>query len=403
MIDGMTPEPEDPVRGPQVGDATEQVLGRPRTLRRREVSAAAGVPLLEARRFWHALGFPGVGDEETSFTDADIEALSHVVGLIRAGQMDETLALSMTRAIARTADRLAAWQSSLLLDAVLNDRGVPDVPVHDIDAVLDTAGGSGLGGRSADDTQASHIAGERLLGLVDQLEPLVVYAWRRHLSAALTRLFSEGHSEAGGKQRTVGFADMVGFTTLVTRLSDQQLGRLVARFEALAADCVTAHGGRVVKTIGDEVFYTVENIDSGVDIAIDLLESMHEDPAMPRMRVGLASGEVLAHLGDVFGTTVNRASRIAEVARPETIVVDDVTAAALASRPEYRIERLEPRPLRGLGVTGMWTVSRAGASATASRRTRTVIRSPWTQTHTDMTLDCPHTPPVSEPPKENDR
>ena len=68
-------------------DVTDRLLGRPRTLARRQVSAAAGVPLLEARRFWHALGFPGVGDDETSFTDADVEALRHMVDLVRTGRL----------------------------------------------------------------------------------------------------------------------------------------------------------------------------------------------------------------------------------------------------------------------------------------------------------------------------
>ncbi|GAB47133.1 adenylate/guanylate cyclase domain-containing protein [Mobilicoccus pelagius] len=356
-------------------DATDHLLGRPRTLGRRQVSAAAGVPLLEARRFWHALGFPGVGDDATSFTDADVEALRHMVGLVRSGRMHEPLALSMTRAIARTTDRLAAWQSSLLLDAVLNARGAPDVPVHDIEAMLESPSGSGLAGRSSDDVQASHVAGTWLMDLVDELEPLMVYAWRRHLSAALNRLFSEGQSEDDGKHVTVGFADMVGFTTLVTRLSDQQLGRLVGHFEALASDVVTAHGGRIVKTIGDEVFFVVDRVDAGVDIATDLLEALREDPAMPRMRVGLASGEVLSHLGDVFGTPVNRASRITEVAQPDTIVVDEAIATELGERSAYTLRELEPRPLRGLGVTRTWLLERGPGEQPATRR-RVVHRPP---------------------------
>lgn len=392
----MSHEPVEP-SSPRVRDATDHLLGQPRTLHRRQVSAAAGVHLLEARRFWHALGFPGVGDDETSFTDADVEALRRIVDLVRGGRLDETLALSMTRAIARTTDRLAAWQSSLLLDAALSGQGAPDVPVDDLEAVMDAPMGSGLAGRSSDDTAAAHLAGEWLMDLVDELEPLIVYAWRRHLSAALNRLFSEGQSETGGSHCTVGFADMVGFTTLVTRLSDQQLGRLVERFEALAADVVTSHGGRIVKTIGDEVFYTVEHADSGVDIAIDLLEALREDPSMPRMRVGLAHGEVLSHLGDVFGTTVNRASRITEVAGPDTIVVDDTIAARLTDRTEYTIERLEPRPLRGLGVTGMWALSRSRSVTFPIRPVRTVHRGPWTsdlgrESLPDMDADAPDLP-----------
>lgn len=344
----------------EVRDATAPLFGTPRTLGRLEVSEAAGVPFDEARRYWHALGFPAVRRDQPTFTEADVAALRHVLGMVRQGSIDGELALSMARAIGRTADRLAAWQSSLLLDLELTDHGAPDELVDDIEARLHEPLGSGVAGHSSDDTHAAHLAAERLLELADQLEPLMVYAWRRHLSAAVNRLFSEGRSERGGTWRTVGFADMVGFTTLVTTLSEQQLGRLIARFEELAGDVVTAHAGRVVQTVGDEVFFTAHTAQAGTAIGVDLVRAMAEDPSMPRMRVGVASGSTVDHLGDLFGTTVNRASRITEVTRPDTVVVDEATAAELADHRALTLRRLEPRPLRGLGITGMWVVRERG-------------------------------------------
>ena len=70
-----------------VDDVVSALLGEPRTMRRRQVSAAAEVSLLSARRFWHALGFPNVGDEDTVFTAADLQALRSVVGLVREGSL----------------------------------------------------------------------------------------------------------------------------------------------------------------------------------------------------------------------------------------------------------------------------------------------------------------------------
>ena len=86
-----------------VDDVAGALLGEPRTMRRRQVSAAAEVSLLSARRFWHALGFPNVGDEDTVFTAADLQALRSVVGLVRepgrwwdrlpgGGEVDKALA-----------------------------------------------------------------------------------------------------------------------------------------------------------------------------------------------------------------------------------------------------------------------------------------------------------------------
>jgi hypothetical protein len=96
----------------------EKLLGKPMTLRRRDVSRAAGVSLVSARRFWRALGFPNVGDDVTAFTEADVLALHRITTLVRDGLLDEATALGMTRAIGRSADRLASWQVQLLAEYV---------------------------------------------------------------------------------------------------------------------------------------------------------------------------------------------------------------------------------------------------------------------------------------------
>ena len=87
-------------------------------LRRRDVSRGAEVSLLSARKFWHALGFPVVDTDEELFTEADRQALATVAGIVREGLLDEPTALAMTRAFARSADRLAGWQSQLIAEAV---------------------------------------------------------------------------------------------------------------------------------------------------------------------------------------------------------------------------------------------------------------------------------------------
>ena len=66
---------------------------------------------------------------------------------------------------------------------------------------------------------------------------------------------------------------------------------------------------------------------------------MGEDDLLPDVRVGMAFGPVLSRLGDVFGTTVNRASRLTSVARPGTVLVDDALAASLASLVRVRDHR----------------------------------------------------------------
>lgn len=350
---------------PGRGDAAERLLGAGHALSRREVSAGAGVSLLQARRFWHALGFPAMGDDELSFTDADLAALDRVVHL--SGAFDDAMMLAMTRAFARTAERLATWQLSLGVEAALggadDETGAPVVPDLAATLAADEEAEEGLfDQRLGPKTRAS--VAEFLVASADDLEPLLVYAWRRHLAAAIGSLVAEGMpDDATSTERCVGFADLVDFTSLVSRLSERQLSRLVQQFEAHAADIVTAHGGRIVKTLGDEVVYTCERPAPAAAIGLDLCESLAQDPAMPSLRVGMARGPVLWQLGDVFGTTVNRASRLTRIARPDTVVVDAALAAELGNLSGFETRPLPPRALRGLGVTAFSELRRTPVAA----------------------------------------
>jgi adenylate cyclase len=311
-----------------VDDVAARLLGEPRSMRRRQVSAGAEVSLLSARKLWHALGFPNVGDEDMVFTDADLQALRSVVGMVREGLFDESSALSMIRALGRTTDRLAGWQTQLMAEAL-----------GDAPAVDAWTGSVGEGGASPDtsravpDPETARAAALKLTEIVDRLEPLLVYAWRRHLTAAISRMVADAEpaKDRTGVVRSVGFADLVSFTALVRRLSERQLAQVVQRFEALASDVVTAHGGRVVKTVGDEVLFVTLGTAPAGAIALDLVQAMGDDDFLPDVRVGMAFGPVVSRLGDVFGTTVNRASRLTGVARPGTVLVDDALAASLAS------------------------------------------------------------------------
>ncbi len=172
------------------------------------------------------------------------------MALVRDGTVDEATALALTRSIGRSTDRMASWQVQLLAETVAAERAAagptgPTEPptVTDPDA-------------PPDPRHAAQVA-QPVVELADRLEPLVAYAWRRHLAAAVDRLMADAEPEVDhqGGVRSVGFADLVSFTRLVRRLSERELAALVQRFEALASDIVAAHGGRVIKTVGDEVLF----------------------------------------------------------------------------------------------------------------------------------------------------
>lgn len=323
--------------GPLEGE--DHVLGGRPHLRSRQVSTEAGVSLRSARKFWRALGFPEMDEEEHAFTAADVVALQRVSGLVREGVLDEVTALGLTRAVGRSVDRLASWQVQLLGEVLAE---------QEEDGSTDALTGS---------TDITELAGM----LADRFEPLVVYAWRRHLASALIRYRSEEHDDPGTTtmRRTIGFADLVSFTRVVRRLSERELAALVQRFEAIASDVVASHGGRIIKTVGDEVLFVAWPPAAAAGIALDLAAEMEADPLLPDVRVGLASGQVLARMGDVFGTTVNRASRLTSIAAPGTVLADDATSSSLSAISGFACAPLRRRTLKGIGQVSPWLVTRS--------------------------------------------
>lgn len=322
-----------------VAELRRRLLGD--SISRERLAAADDIPA--ARRFWRALGFPEPQAwGELELTNADLDALDKMNSLVSRGVFDLDLALAMTRAIARSTDRLAVWQAQLVAETLQDQNG----EAADIAA-------------SGPEAAAALLAsfGE----LADELEPLMSYAWRRHLVGALTRIASDAAPDdpGTGTVRAVGFADLVNFTAVVRRASERQLAAMVQRFEQLASDIVTAHDGRVIKTVGDEVLFVAVEPLAGTAIALDLVDAMAEEPMLPQVRVGVAFGQVLSRMGDVFGTTVNRASRLTAVAPSGRVLVDESLAARLASLSGFDLHPLRRRHLRGIGMVTPSDVTRS--------------------------------------------
>jgi len=282
-----------------------------------EVAEQAGLTLEDAQRFWRALGFPDVDPDEVAFTDHDLNALTTVTGLIHLGLTDVDVAVQVARVIGQSMARVADT----------NPR--PDITPEDSARFAELY---------------ALTAGATLDGQARLLE----YVWRRHLQASLRRhaLHAE---EGGGPALAVGFADLVGFTALSQQLSEGALAEVVSRFEELAYDTIAAGGGRVVKMIGDEVMYVTPDVRAAARIALDLSDAYAGDDQLSDVRVGLASGPVLAREGDFYGPVVNLASRIVNIARPGSVLISQSVVEALEDVPGFRCRNLRTRYLKDLG------------------------------------------------------
>ena len=321
----IEPPEDEPAPHVNVGEVEERLLGGPRRHTRDAVAAFADMPVDYVRRLWRAMGFANVGPDAEAFTDGDLLAIDRLLALVRDGVFDEELAVSVTRALGHNAARLVEWQVDALAEHLARSRGLTD------DEAV----------RQAVDLSADHI---------EELEALLVYAWRRQLAAVAGRVLSAPDSDPDGRLLSVGFADLVSYTRLSQRLEERELALLVDRFGRRSADVIAGAYGRLVKTVGDEVMFVADDPATAARIGLELAEAMAGDPELPDVRVGIATGPVLYRMGDVFGRTVNLASRLTALAAPGTVLVDATTATALAGLDDVVAEPEKTRAVRGIGL-----------------------------------------------------
>ncbi len=151
-----------------------------------------------------------------------------------------------------------------------------------------------------------------------------------------------GQPQAGG----VGFVDVTSSTKVTARVGVEATSAALTAFEERAVELTVAHGGRVVKYIGDEVMYVAPDIASAVAIAAGLLAHVEGDPVLRSARGGVAAGPLLSRDGDWFGTTVNLAARLVEKAKAGSVLFSGDGADSVEGGVERGRRRLRGLPDR---------------------------------------------------------
>lgn len=130
--------------------------------------------------------------------------------------------------------------------------------------------------------------------------------------------WSAAHSQE--HDPVIAFVDLVGFTPLAADEGDVEAAGTATMFYDRLLDLARAHGGRLVKMLGDGAMLTFPN---GVSAVAAGLEMARDIPAagLPPARIGLNRGPVVEQSGDMYGLTVNLAARINEYARPNEVLL----------------------------------------------------------------------------------
>ncbi|TPW15577.1 MAG: family 3 adenylate cyclase [Acidimicrobiaceae bacterium] len=192
-------------------------------------------------------------------------------------------------------------------------------------------------------------------GASSVFEPL--FRLHLELAARATRVARGRSDDYATVSLAVGFVDLSEFTSRAGKMSPESLLSMVLEFETAAYDLVADNGGRLVKLIGDEVMFTTVAAEQACDIATQLVARFfHESTSAARG--GLAFGSVVAHGGDVYGETVNLASRIADLAVPGEVLIDSGVAAHLAAD---RVLPAGRRQLKGFDrPVELWSLADVG-------------------------------------------
>jgi adenylate cyclase len=328
----VAPPPDQPELDPQeIFDLVElHLLGSHPTLTGAQIAEEIGIPMELARQRWRSLGFTAVGDDVVAFTEADLRAMRLTQKMHDLGMIDPSDEAALIRTLGRSFARLAEWQISMLARTV------------------DTTG--------LDDEGFLAVMGE----VTPVIEEVQNYIWRRHTLAAASRmLLAPPVDDAEEAASTaIGFADIVGYTRQVRSLRQDELASLVEHFEARALAIITAHNGRIIKTIGDEILFAADVAADAAHIGLELVEEHLVDDDFPQLRVGVGWGPVLNRLGDVFGPTVNIASRLTSIARPGRVLIDKDLAEAIEGDEDFKLRRMRRASVKGYRRLEPWALRR---------------------------------------------
>lgn len=330
------------VRSRTLDDYRELLLGGAPTLSAADLAQRTGKTLEEVERYLLEMGVASAQPEDLRFTERDLQIYEDWLAAAKRAGLSENTSASLLRAQSHLTDRLALWEIESLVEDVERRLGL-------------------------DDTSARVVAITEMRSLVDSLEGQMVYAWRRQMYSLIERITQElaARSSDHSKRRfplsrAFGFVDMSSYTATASLLGADLVG-LVERFEYLCRSVVTAAGGRVVKMIGDSVFFIADNLETGLVVVTDLIDSLREAEGILPVRASFIQGDVFSRSGDVFGPSVNLAARLVDIAPRWSILTDAPTAAAIDSssvRDLYEIQEFPSTELRGLGRVSPYRVSK---------------------------------------------
>nr|WP_284145699.1 adenylate/guanylate cyclase domain-containing protein [Mycobacterium senriense] len=293
----------------------------------REISEAHGIDLDLLQRVQRAIGLVRVDDPEAVVhMRADGEAAAFSQRFVELGLDPEQVVL-VVRVLAEGLSRAAEVMRYTALSAIMRP-----------------------GNSELEIAKASKALVGEIAPMLGPMIEHMLFMQLRHMMETEAINAAEraaGRPLPGARQITVAFADLVGFTKIGEAVSPEELGHLANRLAILARD-MTVPPVRFIKTIGDAVMFVCPDPLPLLDVIVKLVEAVDTDNDFPRLRAGVASGMAVSRAGDWFGSPVNVASRVTNVARPGTVLVAESVWDVIGDQGEFSGSFAGARRLKGI-------------------------------------------------------
>jgi adenylate cyclase len=202
--------------------------------------------------------------------------------------------------------------------------------------------------------------------MAEVMDRLIVWLFTRHSEHEIySRIvaYIEGGLAGAGRMparvqepNAIAFVDLTGYTERTAAAGDELAARVATTLQVIAQSVSAAHGGRVIKLLGDGVMLRFGSPVTAVAAVRELLGRI-ADAELPQAHAGIAAGPFVVRDGDVYGHTVNVAARVASAAASgELLVTADIAerladaGVALEDAGEFRLKGIA-EPLRLVRVT----------------------------------------------------
>jgi class 3 adenylate cyclase len=158
-----------------------------------------------------------------------------------------------------------------------------------------------------------------------------------------------GEPELDRAFRAIMFTDIVDSTAMTARLGDERSVEMVRAHDSIVRRALKDADGREIKHTGDGIMAAFDDADPGVRCARSIQAgfdafNLASDEKL-HVRIGLHAGEPVEDNNDLFGATVQMASRICDQAGADAIVISKTVRDLVTSVKE--LTELGAKTLKG--------------------------------------------------------